>query len=293
MHGSDLLKALFVVSIWGFSFVATKFAVCECPPILAVGLRFFLTSLPALFLKRPSISRMHIALYATVMFVLQFSLLFVGMSLGLSSGVSSIVLQLQAFFTILLATAFLGEKISWIQGVGGVLACMGMLLIANRIQGESTLAGLCCVVVASFFWGSGNLIVKAMGKVSVPAVVAWGSLFAWPPLFALSFFLEGPEAMGRGLSEMSLLSLLGVLYVAFASTWVGVGLWNGLVSRYPLTLIAPFTLLVPLFGMFWSKIILDEPLQSWKIMGAGLILAGLCLNILGLRKKAKLVTEEA
>jgi O-acetylserine/cysteine efflux transporter len=42
-------------------------------------------------------------------------------------------------------------------------------------------------------------------------------------------------------------------------------------------------LLVPVFGFTASTLLLDEPLQSWKLIAAVLVIGGLCINLFGPR----------
>ena len=53
--------------------------------------------------------------------------------------------------------------------------------------------------------------------------------------------------------------------------------------KYPTATIAPFTLLVPVFGMLSATLLLDEPLQWWKIVAGLLVLGGLAFNQFGSR----------
>ena len=55
----------------------------------------------------------------------QFALLFLGMDLGMPAGLASLVLQLQAAFTVGLAVLLLGERPRPAQLAGGALALAG------------------------------------------------------------------------------------------------------------------------------------------------------------------------
>ena len=59
----------------------------------------------------------------------------------------------------------------------------------------------------------------------------------------------------------------------------GYGVWAWLHARYPAAAVAPLALLVPVVGFAASALILGEPLQSWKIGAAVLVLAGLAVNL--------------
>ena len=55
--------------------------------------------------------------------------------------------------------------------------------------------------------------------------------------------------------------------------------WGWLLSRHPAATITPMAMLVPVFGMGASAIFLAEPLPSWKLIAAALVMSGLALNI--------------
>ncbi|MDI1276014.1 EamA family transporter [Methylobacter sp.] len=63
----------------------------------------------------------------------------------------------------------------------------------------------------------------------------------------------------------------------------GFAAWSWLFSRYPAATVAPFTLLVPVFGFAASTLALGEPLFAWKINATALVIAGLCINLFGPR----------
>ena len=70
-----------------------------------------------------------------------------------------------------------------------------------------------------------------------------------------------------------------VLYLAFAATTVGWGLWGALMARYPASTVAPFALLVPVFGLSFGALLLGEPVTVRDIVAAGLILGGVLLTL--------------
>ena len=63
-------------------------------------------------------------------------------------------------------------------------------------------------------------------------------------------------------------------------------------SRYPASLVAPFSLLVPIFGMSSGAVLLGEPLGPLRIAAAGLVLAGLAIILLPSRAPAPLETSK-
>lgn len=271
-----------VVSIWGFNFVFVKIALQEIPPLLLCFSRFFLVSIPAIFFfKRPSVPFKWVVLYGLVMFVLQFALMFSGIRAGVSPGLSSLLLQTQVFFSIPFAALFLKERINRWQVMGALLAFSGISVVGFNLNASASLAGLVLVLSSAVTWGAGSVIVKKMGKTNSGSLLVWGGFIAWPPLLLLSLYIENSLPVLEQCLHLSWASYGAVCFITFGSTVVGFGIWNWLVQVYPISTIAPFTLLVPIFGMLSSLVFLGEPLESWKIMAAVLVISGLCLNVLG------------
>ncbi|HYC41783.1 MAG TPA: EamA family transporter [Noviherbaspirillum sp.] len=282
MKPIDILLALVVVLIWGFNFVVIKLGLQGLPPILFTALRFACAALPmAFFIRRPAVPLRLLAGYAAFQFALQFTLLFSGMQAGFPPGLASLVVQLQAFFTIGLAVVVLGERPHLPQIAGALIAFTGMGLVAMHIEARATLIGFLMVIAAGFSWGVGNIFTKRIGKVDALALVVWGSLLAAPPLLLASLALEGPGAISAALLGMNWLSVGAVLFQAYPTTILGFGIWAMLMRKYPTATVAPFTLLVPVAGMLSAAWVLGEPLQWWKIAAGLLVLSGLALNQFG------------
>jgi O-acetylserine/cysteine efflux transporter len=284
MNRKDIGLAILVVAIWGFNFVVIKVGLKELPPILLCALRFFLAAFPAVFfIKRPTVPFRNVIAFGLVMFVFQFALLFSGMYAGTTAGMASLMLQVHVFFTVALAVVFLAEQPSVWQIIGALTAFSGIGLVAAHTGGEISALGLILIVAAAASWGIGNLIAKKLGKVDMLALVVWGSLVAWPPLLLLSYILEQGNWSLEDMAHLSCPTIGAVGYIAYLSTLLGFAVWSWLLSHYPAATVAPFTLLVPVFGFTSSALALGEPLYPWKLAAAILIIAGLCINLTGAR----------
>ncbi|MEC5218179.1 O-acetylserine/cysteine efflux transporter [Actimicrobium sp. GrIS 1.19] len=294
MQATDILIALAVVMIWGFNFVVIKLGLQGLPPILFTALRFLFAALPlAFFIKRPSIAFRYLAGYGLFQFAFQFTLLFSGMHLGFPPGLASLVIQLQAFFTIGLAVLLLGERPVVTQLIGALIALGGMVLVASQITAKPTLIGFAMVIAGGVCWAVANIFTKKMGKVNPVELVVWGSLLATPPLLLASLAFEGFDAWTTAAANLSWLSVGAVFFQSYPNTILGFGIWSVLMRKYPTATIAPFTLLVPVTGMLSAAIVLGEPLQWWKILAGVMVLGGLAVNVFGGRILLALRTRSA
>ncbi|MFP6800849.1 MAG: EamA family transporter [Pseudomonas sp.] len=282
MQLKDLLLALVVIIVWGMNFVVIKVGLHEMPPMLLGALRFLLAAFPAvLFIKRPQIPLRWLLAYGLTISLGQFAFLFSAMSVGMPAGLASLVLQSQAMFTLLFAVLLLGERFRLANLFGLLVAAGGLLLIGSQGNGLMTLAGFLLTLCAAAMWALGNIVTRKLGKVNLVGLVVWGSLVPPLPFFALSWLLEGPEVIESALRGFTLDTLLVLVYLAFGATILGYGLWSRLLSRYPASQVAPFSLLVPVVGLTSSALLLDERLSSLQLVGALLVMLGLLLNFCG------------
>lgn len=279
-----LLLTLMVVIIWGINFIFVKLALDQIPPLLLCAVRFILASIPAIFfIKPPNVPFRIVALYGLVTFALQFSLLFIGMNLGMPPGLASLLLQVQIFFSMFFAAILLSEWPSIWQVIGALVSFSGIALVATHFDHEISFISFLFILAAAAAWGLGNLITKKTKNINMIALVIWGSFVAAFPMLAISFVLEGSHAILNSYQQITWLGIAAVLYIVYASTWVGYGAWNWLLSRYPVSIVVPFTLLVPIVGIISSILIFNEPFQTWKLLAGLLVISGLCINLLGAR----------
>ena len=111
----------------------------------------------------------------------------------------------------------------------------------------------------------------------------WVSAVAVLPLFALSFLTEDVSALGR--LNWTGVGALG--YVSWISTLLAFGLWGFLLRRYEGAVVAPYALLVPVFGMFSAWAFLGEDLTVLRAAAGGIVLLGLAIPQLAGRRAAR------
>lgn len=282
MSPRDLLLAVLVIVVWGLNFVVIKVGLHDMPPMLLGALRFLLAAFPAiLFVRRPEVPLRWMLAYGLTISLGQFAFLFYAMHVGMPAGLASLVLQSQAFFTLFFAALFLGERLRGSNLFGLLVAAAGLALIGLQGDQMMTLAGFALTIAAASMWALGNVVTRKLGKVNLVGLVVWGSLVPPLPFLGLSLWLDGPQVIADSLRHFSLDSALVLAYLAFGATILGYGLWSRLLSRYPASQVAPFSLLVPVVGISSSALLLDERLGSLQMLGAALVMGGLLINVWG------------
>ncbi len=296
MKTKDLVIALLVVIIWGANFTVIRLGLNGVPPLLLVSLRFSLAAFPAiLFVKRPEIHLSHLLMYGFSVGIGQFACLFYAIHIGMPAGVASVVLQAQAFFTMLFAVILLGESVSFRQLAGLVLAAIGLYLVTGGSISSTTIpfAALLLTLGGAAFWGISNIVVRkatlaaaAQGKkIDMLSLVVWSSLVPPVPLLLCSLLIDSPATVVQTLTHLHALSLFSIAYLAFAATLFGYGAWSYLLAKYPANRVAPLSLLVPVAGLITAQIVLAEHLVFIQWAGCLLVVLGLLLAFFTLPRK--------
>lgn len=288
LSARDLALTLAVVAIWGYTFVPIKVALLEVPPFALAALRFLLAAVPvAFFVRPPTMPWKSVVGYGLAIGVCQFGLLFLGLRLGMPAGLSSLVIQVQVFFTIGLAIAFEGDRVRRHHVFGAAVAATGIVVLAAyKLAGgfAGSFVGFALVVGAALAWAAGNIVAKrgaGTHGADMFALTVWSSLVPPLPLAALAFAFEGGAAAFHAVASMSLLAWGCVLIMSYGATLFGFGTWNALLHRYPTALISPFALLIPVSGLASGALFLGESLAPAQLAGVVLVFAGLAVNVYG------------
>jgi O-acetylserine/cysteine efflux transporter len=305
MHLRHIGVALIIVAIWGFSFVAIKVGLQQIPPFSLNFWRFALAAFPAiLFLRRPAVAWKWIVLYGLANGVAQFGLLYTGLQVGMPAGLASLVIQSQAFFTIIVMITVFHEKLLPQQKWGGAVMLVGLLALAAlkvqgvSFQGAGAFWGLLLTVAAAMAWASANLVARFAKPTDAVAFIAWASLVAAPINLLIALIFEssaessaqsGAQWGAQVLAPIQLIVSnhsgalaiwVSVLYLAWPSTLLAFALYNRLLAIYG-TKVAPFTLLVPVTGMGGAYWLLDERISAGQMAACVLVFLGLVINVFG------------
>ncbi len=288
-----IFTALIVILLWGMNFVVIKIGLKGIPPLLLAALRFTFVAFPAIFfLRKPEVNIKYLIAYAATISFGQFAFLFSAIAIGMPAGLASLVLQAQAFFTVGISALVFGDKLKLSNGLGMLIASLGLVLLGSASLSASahqvSLAGFGLTLCAALSWACGNLISKKMGSVGMLNLVAWSALLPIIPFVVLSCLIDGVEQVLFSLTHISMNAVLAVLYLALAASLIGYTLWGNLLASLPTHVVAPLTLLVPVVGLSSAWIILDEALNSTQIIGAGIVMLGLIMNVFGHKLLAKL-----
>ncbi|THF86125.1 EamA family transporter [Deinococcus sp. KSM4-11] len=284
LNARALALALLITFIWGVNFIVIKWSVAGAPPLLVAALRFMVAAFPAVFfVPRPQMPARLLWGYGLTVGVVQFGLLYLAIQLGMSAGLGSLLMQMQAFFTALLAARVFGERIQPWQAVGMAVAFAGMGVIGALSGGDLTLVSLLLTLVAALGWAVSNLLVRASGGANMFSLVVWSALIPPIPLTLLAGITGGWAAVGHTLMHSGPGFWAAIVFMGLGNTVLGFGVWAALIQRHGAARVAPLSLLVPVFGLIASALAFHEAFPPGKALGAALVFAGLVLHVFGRR----------
>ncbi|MDY7087785.1 MAG: EamA family transporter [Actinomycetota bacterium] len=278
MRQRDIGLAVAVMAIWGFNFVMIDVGLDHFPPLLFNALRFTLAAFPAvLFAGRPPVPWRWIVAVGLILGVSKFSLLFAGMAAGMPAGLSSLVLQSQAVFTMVFAVLLLRERPRPVQIAGLLVAVAGVGLVATRLG--AAFGAFLLIVGAAACWGLSNIATRKASPPDTLRFMIWVSAVASIPLIGLSLLVDGPSADLAALRSFDLPALGSLVYVALISTLAGFAVWGRLMQTYGASTVAPFSMLVPFFGLASAAVFLGERIHAVDIAGGLLVIGGILLGL--------------
>ncbi|MGW1023939.1 EamA family transporter [Streptomyces sp. NPDC002577] len=281
MRPVHICLAVLVAAVWGVNFTVIEVGLDHFPPLLFSALRFLVAALPAVFfVGRPKVAWKWIVAVGLVLGVAKFGLLFVGMDAGMPAGLSSLVLQIQAVFTALFAMVALGERPGRVR-VAGMVVALGGVAVAAVDEGTSgPLLAFALVIAAAACWGVSNVLTRKASPPDSLNFMVWVSTVPVLPLLLLSLLTEGPSADLDALRSLDWQGAGIIVYVAWITTVFGFGAWGWLLRRHPASTVAPFSLLVPVFGMSAAALFMGEPVSPLRWCAAALLVGGVALTSL-------------
>ncbi|EKN3945981.1 hypothetical protein DVP60_21260 [Yersinia enterocolitica] len=289
MKLTDFLIALLITAIWGVNFSIIKLGLITTDPLILAGIRFTLCALPAVFfIKKPDTSWRYIIGYGLLFGIGLWGIVNLGIKAGVSAGIASLVLQFGAFFTMVLGAFLFHENLSKYQYIGIVVALLGLTSIIFISDGSVTFIGLALVLCGAVVWGLVSIIIKKSDTKQVFSFLVWSSLFSPIPLFILSYLFNGPSGFTELAIHFNTTTLFSILFQVYPNTLFAYWVWNSLLTKYPVSVVAPLSLLVPIFGMLGSVIIFNESIPSGKIIAMVFIISGLIIGLYGKRLMGRL-----
>lgn len=278
-----------VAALWGGTFVAGRIAAPEMPHFTLAALRFWAAAgvlIPLLWRSEGGWPRMRVRDYVAtallaVFGLVLYNLLFLGALERIPAGRTALVVALNPILTAIAMALIFGERLAIHRWGGILLALVGVWTVLSKGDpsalwqrvglGEGLMLG------AAICWAIYTIVGRiALDTEHAPSPLALTTVTAiWG---ALLLSLGVPFEWDRWIAaEISGASWLAILYLgaggtALAFVWYAEGLRALGAART-----AVFNNLVPVFGVFFGTLLLDEPLLVSMVVGGVIALLGVSL----------------
>src|SRR5215211_3030215 len=202
------------------------------------------------------------------------SLFFYGLS-NSSASDSSILINGEVLFSILLAIVFFNEKLIKREILAIILVLVGIVILTTKMQFSSNSflelnIGNILIVGSTLFWALDNNISKILSKTfHIPKIIVLKTLIGGSLLFILTIIVFGIEEFD--------VNIIHIPYLVFAgSLGFGASLFFFLHSLKRIGTIKTMLLFSTssIFGMIFAKLFLNENITFYQIIAVGVILGG-------------------
>lgn len=295
------LAALSFSAIIGFSFLFTKIALGYASPLTNLAHRYTIAALVMVVLHQTKLIKVSLSRkdILSILSILPMSLFypllfFIFQSFALqyiSSSEAGILQALVPIFTLLLASAFLKEKTSLLQKFFLFLSVAGVVFIflskGANFGTETASFGFLLMLGSVLANALNNILSKSKGgryrAMDMTAVVIFVGFITFNTLSLTSHYLDGNIlAYFAPLGQVSY--LLSILYLGILASIVTGSLSIYAIVRLGASTVSVFGNLGTVLTILAGALILHEPIYSYHVIGATMIIAGI-LGMNLMRKK--------
>lgn len=278
MTTQTLIDLIVLGALWGASFLFMRVAAPAFGPVPLIFVRVTIAAVLLLppMLRHQGFAQVRavaapIALVGAINTAIPFTLLAFA-ALTLPAGLSSVLNASVPLFGGLIGFLWLGQRPTRQRALGLAVGFGGVLVLAwPRLTSASDWRAVVAALVATVLYALAAHVTQRSLKGVRPLVVAGGSMAAASlmllPLAVVAWPATPPAASAWGYA-----ALLGVGCTALAYL-----LYFRLLARSGPSTAMAVTYLIPVFGVTWGALLLDERLPSSAIAGALLVLAGVAL----------------
>ncbi|MGO4223374.1 DMT family transporter [Lysobacter sp. TAF61] len=265
-------------AIWGGSFLFMRVAVGDFGAMALVEMRLALGSLVLLpFLLRarsqfPARLWPKIAIIGALNSAMPF-MLFAWAAKSAPAGVGAITNAMTVLFTALVGFLFFGEKIGSRRAIALLVGFLGVVVLASdKTAGASIGWAVAAGAGASFLYGLGLNLVRRHLTGLPPAAVASATL-GTSALLTLPFAIANWPTHAIATKSWLSAGMLGVLCTGLAFV-----MYYRLIARIGAGRASTVTYLIPVFGVAWAWMLLDEPLTLKMGIAGAMILGSVALS---------------
>jgi len=289
MPGRARLALIAAVVLWAISFVATKVALEEAPPLVVVTLRLLIAAVCFLpwVVATGGVKGLGGPRQLPLFFVL--SLFGTSLHYGLqTAGLQFTTASNASLYTttgpitiLLLSALVLGERVTARKALGVVVAVAGVLVV----MGAETLTsfefgqvkGDVLVIASIVMWGLFTVFGKGLtDRLGALRVTAWVTIIGAMSMVPVGY-LEA-RATGFSVSSLSLDSWLAIAFLGVACSFFATLLYFVALGLSESTKVGVYLYAIPPMTAVVASLYLGETITSNLILGAALVIGGVALT---------------
>ena len=280
-------EALFAVTVWGASFIATKVVLADISPIATVWIRFtmgvIILGIAVTIRKQFSIPDKKEWGYFALLGFLGITFHQWLQSNGLQTsdaGTTAWIVSTTPVFMGLLGWIVLSERLSWLKTTGILLAFSGVLLVVSKgdvtsiTVGKFGVPGDRLIMISAVNWAVFSVLSRR-GLKSYPAGLMMFYVMTLGWIFTSILFFAGANV-----SEIANLTFNGWLGIAFLGIFCS-GLayiaWYDALQALSSAQTGVFLYIEPLVAVVVAYMVLSEAITTASMIGGGIILLGVWL----------------
>ena len=268
----------FLGALWGSAFMFIKVATPEFGPVALVNTRLVIASiifLPILLrnkyihLLRPIWKQ--VLVLAIMNNAIPFTL-FSYASFGADSNILAILNATTAFNTMMIAYIWIGENISIKQLFGLIIGFIGVFILVNPQNSSTTLISSLSALLAAFFYSFSTVYIqKNSVRSNKMVLIGWSIVFSALIMLPVTIFYL-PDAIP------SAAAISSAIWLGAISTGLGFIGYVRLIDKIGAVKTSTVAYFLPVFGIIWGAIFLDEVITSTIVIGCFVVLIGIYLS---------------
>lgn len=268
--------------LWGSAFPGVKigyewFRIASgdaAAQIVFAGCRFFLAGILVIlfgsvisghFLKPVGTEWKHAAVISLFQTILQYLLFYIGLA-HTAGTKASIIVGSNVFIAILIAClVFKQEKLTKEKVIGCIVGFSGVVLIHLTPGGlalSMSFQGEGLVLISTVAYACSSSIMKIYSKTDNPVMLSGYQFLIGGIVMTGAGFLMGGRVIFPDIKGAAML-----FYLAFASA-AAYTIWSQLLKYNPVSRVAVFCFMTPVFGTILSALLLNEAEQISPVQGA-------------------------
>lgn len=273
------LLVLFVSLSWGASFMFTRLVVEEISPSHLVSIRLLLAALllGPLFITKEEFLKMSKVIPSLILLgIINAALpffLFAWSAQELTAGMLSILNGTSPLFALIIAILLFRQNTTFLQVIGLLAGFIGLLIFIGLDEIRVVFFPVTLCLIGAFCYAYSNNVLFNLNHINSSALASATMVSGF--VFSIPLFLSESQSFSF---DLSLKTYLATLFLGLVSTGISFIAYVVLLQRSSPVQASSIIFLVPITGIFWGAIFLNENIDQKVILGSLCILIGIGLT---------------